>query len=94
MVANFILSLLSSLLFSSSLLPSPQTYHLPPTNILCEVSRGLAGVQHYGDVRLLLECMKKSSFASDSLNDDIIMAAIKVLAGQTREVQAQPKFCM
>ena len=79
MVANFILSPLLS--------PPLQTYHLPPTNILCEVSRGLATVQHYGDVRLLLECMKKSSFASDSLNDDIIMAAIKVLAGQTREVQ-------
>ena len=31
--------------------------------------------------------MRKSWFASDSLNDDIIMAAIKVLASQTREVR-------
>lgn len=47
--------------------------------------------QLYGDIRLVLQCIQKSSFSSDILNDEIIMAAIKVLASQTREVGV---FCL
>ena len=42
--------------------------------------------QLYGDIRLVLQCIQKSPFSSDILNDEIIMSAIKVLASQTREV--------
>ena len=63
-----------------------QTYQLPPSNILSETSRGLAGDHRHGDIRVLLDCVCKSSFASDSLNDDILMAAIKVLASHSEEV--------
>lgn len=47
--------------------------------------------QLYGDIRLVLQCIQKSSFFSNILNDEIIMAAIKVLASQTREVGV---FCL
>ena len=47
--------------------------------------------QLYGDIRLVLQCIQKSPFSSDILNDEIIMAAIKVLASQTREVGL---FCL
>jgi len=46
----------------------------------------LALRQLYGDIRLILQCIQKSRFSSDALNDEIIMAAIKVLASQTKEV--------
>ena len=63
-----------------------QTYRLPLSNIFCETARGLAGALRYSDIRVLLECANKSSFASDSLNDEILMAAIKVLASHSKEV--------
>ena len=50
------------------------------------MSRVLAVKQLYGDIRLVLQCIQKSPFFSDILNDEIIMAAIKVLASQTKEV--------
>ena len=50
------------------------------------MSRVLAVKQLYGDIRLVLQCIQKSPFSSDILNDEIIMSAIKVLASQTKEV--------
>ena len=49
----------------------------------------LAIKQRYADIRLLLQCLQKSqtkSHAAESLNDEIVMAAVKVLASQPREV--------
>lgn len=63
-----------------------QVYRLSAGRIFCEVSRVLAVKQLYGDIRLVLQCIQKSPFSSDILNDEIIMSAIKVLASQTREV--------
>lgn len=63
-----------------------QTYCLSPSHIFPEVSQALSAAQRYSDVRLLLDCIRKSPFASDALNDDVIMAAVKVLASQSREV--------
>ena len=71
-----------------------QAYRLPPVSIFCGASRGLARRQRYGDIRLLLQCIQKSRFGSDSLNDEIIMAAIKVLANQTREVGTEISVCL
>lgn len=51
-----------------------------------EVAKQLATKERYVDVRLLVQCILKSSLASNELNDDVCMAAIKVLANQTREV--------
>ena len=63
-----------------------QVYRLSAGRIFCEVSRVLAVKQLYGDIRLVLQCIQKSPFFSDILNDEIIMSAIKVLASQTKEV--------
>lgn len=38
------------------------------------------------DVRLLIQCIQKSSLMSSDLNDEVCMAAIRVLASQTKEV--------
>ena len=65
---------------------SSQVYRLPAGKIFCDASRVLALRQLYGDIRLILQCIQKSRFSSDALNDEIIMAAIKVLASQTKEV--------
>lgn len=43
--------------------------------------------ERYTDLRLLVQCIQKSSLASDELNDEVCMAAIKVLANQTKEVR-------
>ena len=59
----------------------------------CETSRSLALKQRYGEVRVLVQAVQKShppsrggQSALEELNDDIIMAAIKVLANQSKEV--------
>ena len=66
-------------------------YKLPVTNVYCSVSRVLAAKQQYGDIRLLLQCIQKTaqsrSYSLDSLCDEIIMAAIKVLSNQAKEVR-------
>ena len=67
-------------------------YKLPITNVYCSVSRVLAAKQQYGDIRLLLQCIQKAaaqtrSYSLDALCDDIIMAAIKVLSNQAKEVR-------
>ena len=77
---------------TTSCFPLPlQTYRLPPGNILSETSRGLATNHRHGDIRVLLECVSKSSFASASLSDDILMAAIRVLASHSKEVCMYPQ---
>lgn len=44
--------------------------------------------QRYGDIRILVQSIQKARLGkSETLNDDIIMAAIKVLANQSREVR-------
>ncbi len=58
-------------------------------DIFCEASRCLAMKQNYGDIRLLQQCIHKSRFAADPLNDDVIMSAIKVLASQSKEVRGR-----
>ena len=68
------------------LLPLPQAYRLPPSNILSETSQGLAAARRYNDVRVLLDCLSKSSFASNTLHDEILMAAIREIASHTKEV--------
>lgn len=67
-------------------------YKLPMTSVYCSVSRALAAKQQYGDIRLLLQCIQKAaaqtrSYSLDALCDDIIMAAIKVLSNQAKEVR-------
>ena len=62
------------------------------TNVYCSVSRVLAAKQQYGDIRLLLQCIQKAaaqsrSYSLDALCDEIIMAAIKVLSNQAKEVR-------
>ncbi len=60
--------------------------------MFCECAKGLALKQRYGDIRVLVQAIQKSHSGigkSDSLevlNDDIIIAAIKVLANQSKEV--------
>ncbi|CAI8002629.1 Zinc finger FYVE domain-containing protein 26 [Geodia barretti] len=72
--------------------PSSRRTDCPLSNIFCETSRGLAGALRYSDIRVLLECANKSSFASDSLNDEILMAAIKVLASHSKETKQVEKL--
>ena len=38
------------------------------------------------DVRVLIQCIQQSHIMSTELNDEVCMAAIKVLANQTKEV--------
>ena len=63
------------------------------TNVYCSVSRVLATRQQYSDIRLLLQCIQKSaqtrSHALETLCDEIIMAAIKVLSNQAKEVRGE-----
>ena len=54
--------------------------------MLSEVAKQLALKERYVDVRLLVQCVQKSSLSSSELNDEICMAAIKVLANQSKEV--------
>ena len=75
----------------TSFFPSLQIYRLNSRQVYCDTSRGLAQRQRYNDIRILVQSIQKqhkgpgrSSF--ESLNDDIIMAAIKVLADQSKEV--------
>lgn len=42
--------------------------------------------ERYQDIRRLLQSLQKSPLASKSLNDDICVSAIKVLATQSKEV--------
>ena len=59
--------------------------------MLCETARGLALKQGYTEIRGLVQCVQKTHSAKakefEVLNDEIIMAAIKVLANQSKEVQ-------
>ena len=56
--------------------------------------------QRYGEVRVLVQAVQKShpparsggQSALEELNDDIIMAAIKVLANQSKEVCSSSVF--
>lgn len=62
--------------------------------MFCESSKGLALKQRYGDIRVLVQAIQQSYAGLGSkgnntlevLNDDIIIAAIKVLANQSKEV--------
>jgi len=67
-------------------------YKLPMTSVYCAVSHELASRQQYGDIRLLLQCIQKSaqtrSHSLEVLCDEIIMAAIKVLSSQPKEVRS------
>ncbi len=51
-----------------------------------EAARQLALKERYQDIRLLLQCLQKSPLASNELNDEVCVAAIKVLATQSKEV--------
>ena len=69
-------------------------YKLPVVNVYCSVSRVLAAKQQYGDIRLLLQCIQKAavqtrSHSLDALCDEIIMAAIKVISNQAKEVRRE-----
>lgn len=59
---------------------------MPATRVFTEVAKQLATKERYVEVRVLVQCIMKSTLASNELNDDVCMAAIKVLANQTREV--------
>lgn len=54
-----------------------------------EVAKQLATRESYAQVRQLLQELQKSRLASSVLNDEVCMAAIKVLASQTKEVSMQ-----
>ena len=69
-------------------------YKLPMSSVYCSVARVLASKQQYGDIRLLLQCIQKAagqtrSYSMDTLCDEIIMAAIKVLSNQAKEVRGE-----
>lgn len=63
------------------------------TDVYCAVSRALAANLRYSDIRLLLQCIQKTaqgkSHSLEVLCDEIIMAAIKVLSNQAKEVRRQ-----
>ena len=56
-----------------------------------EAARQLAVKERYHDIRLLLQCLQKSPLASSELNDDVCIAAIKVLATQSKEVRKKER---
>lgn len=68
-----------------------QAYRLSQTEIYCGTARSLSLKGRYGDLRILLQCLQKAH-TSPSLYDEIIMAAIKVLANQPKEVRSW-SFC-
>ena len=59
--------------------------------VFCETAHGLALKHRYGEVRLLLQCIQvhcqSKTVNMDAMNDDIVMAAVKELAKQTRDVR-------
>ncbi|XP_019858924.1 PREDICTED: zinc finger FYVE domain-containing protein 26-like [Amphimedon queenslandica] len=61
-------------------------YRLPSSKVFTEVSKQLAMKENYVGIRVLVQSIQKSHLMSPELNDEVCMAAIKVLATQTKEV--------
>lgn len=74
--------------------PALQAYRLPPTRVFTDVATRLANKDRYNEVRQIVQCIAKSNLASPSINDEVCLAAIKVLASQSskKEVNALSKL--
>ena len=48
-----------------------------------DVATRLANNDRYNEVRQMVQCIAKSNLASPSINDEVCLAAIKVLASQS-----------
>ncbi len=59
--------------------------------VYCDIARGLAVKHRYGEIRVLLQCIQSHCQGKvvnmDAMNDDIVMAAIKELSKQTKDVR-------
>ena len=55
--------------------------------MFCSVAQMLAERESYSEVRTLIQALESTQFASETLNDDIAMAAIKVATSkQSKDV--------